>query len=181
MAWLPKNNLWQCTECGIRSAKSPFLGEPSKKCFWHDGAASRADRSHKMWVSRLLESSVPLAWCGSCGCYAMGRMVGLGKPCKGTMLLSHSRLSLNVCRHPVTREVLGKPVRYRHRSCWKDRLRRWRESDLPLSSGHSHGLPIASQSAFFDSEQEPEVDTEQGAMDEDMTFLDDVWGPFSGH
>ncbi len=25
MAWLPKNKLWQCTECGIRSAKSPFL------------------------------------------------------------------------------------------------------------------------------------------------------------
>ncbi len=75
--------------------------------------------------------------------------------------------------------MLGKPTRYRTRSCWKDRPRRWEERGTPLVSGHDHGLPIASQSAFFDSEQEPEWDPEQAAMAEDMAFLDDVWGPAS--
>ncbi len=129
MAWLSRNGLWQCTECGIRSSKSPSLGEPTNKCFWHAGVASRADSSNKLW-------------CGLCGCYATGSMVGLDKPCKGPQLLSPSRFSLGNCRHPVTREVLGKPMRYRTRSCWKDRLRRWEEPGPPWSPGTITGYPL---------------------------------------
>ncbi len=86
---------------------------------------------------------------------------------------------MNKCQHPVTREVLGKPIRYRTRPCWKERPHRWEELGTPLVTGHNNGLPIASQSAFFHSEQEPEWDPEQAAMAEDMAFLDDVRGPAS--
>ena len=91
-------------------------------------------------------------------------MVGLDKPCKGTMLSSPSRAFLYSGKHPVTREVLGKPIRFRNRSCWKDRPRRWEDPGVPLVSEGDHGLPIASQSDYFDLEMEPEWVPEQSTM-----------------
>ncbi len=94
------------------------------------------------------------------------------------MLLSPARMSLCKSKHPVTKEVLGKPTRYRSRTCWKDRPHRWEIPVIP-ATGHGHGLPSASQSAYFDPEQEPELDPEQAVLEEDMAFLDDDWEPAS--
>jgi hypothetical protein len=179
MAWLPRNKLWQCTECGIRSAKAPCRGEPSKKCFRHQGVASRADPSHRLWISRLVDTSIPMAFCGLCGSYATGRMDGLKLICRGLQQLSHSRSSIHNGLHPVTKEALGKPIRFRNRACWKDRSRRW-EADTPegvVSTGLCHGLPVASSSPFFEEGRDPSWELGLGSLDEGIAFLDDVWGP----
>jgi hypothetical protein len=111
---------WRCTVCKCASGQwrtiAPNRCEGSAAVRWAHKAQLLAE--HGVAVggghSRLLSGDV--MWCGTCGCYADGKAVGLAAPCAGPPAKNgHGGMwgqlkKLRACKHPRTGAPLPPPV-----------------------------------------------------------------------
>jgi hypothetical protein len=112
---------WKCSVCKRCSASwRAIAGEKcrgSAAVRWAEKAQLLAERGISIGGghSRLLSGDV--MWCGTCGCYADGKAVGLAAPCAGPPAkLGHGGMwgqlrKLRNGRHPRTGVTLPPPVR----------------------------------------------------------------------
>ncbi len=84
------------------------MGSCAKACIAAKGVLGSIDPTHKIFRSSMEDGKASVFWCNRCGCYAAGRVAGLGNTCNGENN-SPSRRALRKGQYPgAASRVLGK-------------------------------------------------------------------------